>query len=151
TMDSGAPRYVARRTRDDPYDSGVRSSVGIGRAEFGPPGYQCDHLYIASIVVLLLIGPTPWSVDNYRSRASTHAARSENGRDDLSPRPSRDCYRVGYRVRLLGSVSLCQDRAAGGRGAAPDRRSAGRRADLSRDDNKSRPGAASSDGEGSGG
>jgi putative oxidoreductase len=43
--------------------------VSNGRAQFGPPGYECDLLYIASIVVLVLIGPTPWSVDNYRSRA----------------------------------------------------------------------------------
>jgi putative oxidoreductase len=43
--------------------------VSNGRAQFGPPGYECDLLYIASILVLLLIGPTPWSVDNYRSRA----------------------------------------------------------------------------------
>ncbi len=44
-------------------------SVSNGRAQFGPPGYECDLLYIASIVALALIGPTPWSVDNYRSRA----------------------------------------------------------------------------------
>src|SRR6516165_2965732 len=43
--------------------------VSNGRAQFGPPGYECDLLYIASIIVLLLTGPTPWSVDNYRSRA----------------------------------------------------------------------------------
>jgi putative oxidoreductase len=43
--------------------------VSNGRAQFGPPGYECDLLYIASIVVLWLSGPTPWSVDNYRSRA----------------------------------------------------------------------------------
>src|SRR5262245_60969020 len=43
--------------------------VSQGRAQFGPPGYECDLLYIASLVVLVLIGPTPWSVDNYRSRA----------------------------------------------------------------------------------
>ena len=40
--------------------------VSNGRAQFGPPGYECDLLYIASLVVLVLIGPTPWSVDNYR-------------------------------------------------------------------------------------
>ena len=44
-------------------------SVSNGRAQFGPPGYECDLLYIASIVALALIGPTPWSVDSYRSRA----------------------------------------------------------------------------------
>src|SRR5262245_61703350 len=43
--------------------------VSNGRAQFGPPGYECDLLYIASIVVLLLSGSTPCSVDNYRSRA----------------------------------------------------------------------------------
>lgn len=43
-------------------------SVNNGRAQFGPPGYECDLLYIACIVALALIGPTPWSVDNYRSR-----------------------------------------------------------------------------------
>jgi putative oxidoreductase len=38
-------------------------SVSNGRAQFGPPGYECDLLYIACIVALTLIGPTPWSVD----------------------------------------------------------------------------------------
>src|SRR5262249_19504629 len=42
-------------------------SVNNGRAQFGPPGYECDLLYIACIVALALIGPTPWSVDSYRS------------------------------------------------------------------------------------
>lgn len=42
-------------------------SVSNGRAQFGPPGYECDLLYIACIVALVLIGPTPWSVDRYRS------------------------------------------------------------------------------------
>ena len=45
-------------------------SVNNGRAQFGPPGYECDLLYIACLVALTLIGPTPWSVDSYRSRAS---------------------------------------------------------------------------------
>lgn len=44
--------------------------VSEGRAQFGPPGYECSLLYIACILVLALIGPTPWSVDNYRSHAS---------------------------------------------------------------------------------
>ena len=42
-------------------------SVNHGRAQFGPPGYECDLLYIACILALVLIGPTPWSIDNYRS------------------------------------------------------------------------------------
>jgi len=40
--------------------------VSAGRAQFGAPGYECDLLYIASIVTLVLIGPGPWSVDSYR-------------------------------------------------------------------------------------
>ena len=34
-----------------------------GRAQFGAPGYECDLLYIACIVTLVLTGPSPWSVD----------------------------------------------------------------------------------------
>jgi putative oxidoreductase len=42
-------------------------SVTNGRAQFGPPGYECDLLYIAAILALALSDPTPWSVDYYRS------------------------------------------------------------------------------------
>jgi putative oxidoreductase len=34
-----------------------------GRAQFGPPGYEGDLLYIACIGALALMGPSPWSVD----------------------------------------------------------------------------------------
>jgi putative oxidoreductase len=43
--------------------------VNEGRAQFGPPGYECDLLYIACIAALVMIGPTPWSVDRYRHRS----------------------------------------------------------------------------------
>jgi putative oxidoreductase len=43
-------------------------SYNNGRAQFGPPGYECDLLYIACIVALVLGGPSPWSVDAYRLR-----------------------------------------------------------------------------------
>jgi putative oxidoreductase len=39
-----------------------------GHAQFGPPGYECDLLYIACFVTLVLSGPSPWSVDAYRFR-----------------------------------------------------------------------------------
>ena len=42
-------------------------SVENGRAQFGPPGYECDLLYIACILALLFMGPGPWSVGRYRS------------------------------------------------------------------------------------
>jgi len=61
---------VAILTVHLPYGFSSIKLLGIsnGRAQFGPPGYECDLLYIVPIVVLVLIGPTPWSVDNYRSR-----------------------------------------------------------------------------------
>jgi putative oxidoreductase len=39
-----------------------------GRAQFGPPGYECDLLYIACILALVFLRPSPWSIDNYRLR-----------------------------------------------------------------------------------
>jgi putative oxidoreductase len=39
-----------------------------GRAQFGPPGYECDLLYIVAILALAWSAPTPWSVDAYRLR-----------------------------------------------------------------------------------
>jgi putative oxidoreductase len=38
-------------------------SVVDGHAKFGPVGYECNLLYIAAIVALVLSGPTPFSVD----------------------------------------------------------------------------------------
>jgi len=39
-----------------------------GRAQFGPPGYECDLLYIACIVTLVIAGSGPWSIDAWRHR-----------------------------------------------------------------------------------
>ena len=65
-------------------------SVVNGRAQFGPPGYECDLLYIACIAVLALIGPTPMSVDRYRSLNSLeHQSLNKERRqfhDSLSSR-----------------------------------------------------------------
>lgn len=43
-------------------------SFSHGKAQFGPPGYECDLLYIACLLVLAVSGPTRWSVDGYRLR-----------------------------------------------------------------------------------
>jgi putative oxidoreductase len=43
-------------------------SVTAGRAQFGPPGYECDLLYIACILALVMSGPSPLSIDAYRLR-----------------------------------------------------------------------------------
>lgn len=39
-----------------------------GRAHFGPPGYECDLLYIVCFLALAMSAPTLWSVDAYRQR-----------------------------------------------------------------------------------
>jgi putative oxidoreductase len=41
-----------------------------GRAQFGPPGYECDLLYIACILTLMLMGPSPWSIDALLRRSN---------------------------------------------------------------------------------
>lgn len=37
-------------------------------AKFGPPGYECDLLYLACLVALVLSGPGPFSLDRVLSR-----------------------------------------------------------------------------------
>lgn len=36
---------------------------------FGPPGYEINLLYIASLLALALLGAGPWSVTGWRQRA----------------------------------------------------------------------------------
>jgi putative oxidoreductase len=43
-------------------------AVVDGRAQFGPPGYECDLLYIACILALVFLSPSPWSIDGFRLR-----------------------------------------------------------------------------------
>ena len=38
-------------------------SVTLGQAHFGPPGYECDLLYIACLIALVLGGSGPFAVD----------------------------------------------------------------------------------------
>ena len=40
-------------------------SVVSGRAQFGPPGYECDLLYVACLAALVLGGPGPLAIDGY--------------------------------------------------------------------------------------
>jgi putative oxidoreductase len=43
-------------------------SVTSGRAQFGPPGYECDLLYLACLAALVLGGSGPMSIDGYLKR-----------------------------------------------------------------------------------
>jgi putative oxidoreductase len=43
-------------------------SVTSGHAQFGPPGYECDLLYLACLAALVLGGSGPMSMDGYLKR-----------------------------------------------------------------------------------
>ena len=43
-------------------------SVTSGRAQFGPPGYECDLLYIACLMALVIGGSGPMAIDGYLRR-----------------------------------------------------------------------------------
>ena len=43
-------------------------SVTAGRAQFGPPGYECDLLYLACLATLVLGGSGPMAIDGYFRR-----------------------------------------------------------------------------------
>ena len=43
-------------------------SVTAGRAQFGPPGYECDLLYLACLLVLVFAGSGPLGIDDYLRR-----------------------------------------------------------------------------------
>jgi putative oxidoreductase len=43
-------------------------SVTSGHAQFGPPGYECDLLYLACLAALVVGGPGPMAIDGYLQR-----------------------------------------------------------------------------------
>jgi len=43
-------------------------SVNAGHAQFGPPGYECDLLYLACLAALVLGGSGPLAIDGYFKR-----------------------------------------------------------------------------------
>jgi putative oxidoreductase len=50
-------------------------SVTAGKAQFGPPGYECDLLYIAGIITLVLGGPGPLALSSSETRRHNQPAR----------------------------------------------------------------------------
>ncbi|MBV9885199.1 MAG: DoxX family protein [Acidobacteria bacterium] len=42
--------------------------ASAGRAQFGPPGYECVLLYLACLVALVFAGSGPMGVDDYLKR-----------------------------------------------------------------------------------
>src|SRR5690349_10806529 len=50
-------------------------SVTAGRAQFGPPGFECNLLYLACLAALVLAGSGPLGIDEYLSRGAGHVGR----------------------------------------------------------------------------
>jgi putative oxidoreductase len=45
-------------------------SVTSAGAQFGPPGYECDLLYLACLAALIMIGPGPFAIEKLVNGAS---------------------------------------------------------------------------------
>jgi putative oxidoreductase len=63
---------VAMFTVHWPYGFSSIKIMGVvaGRAQFGPPGYECDLLYVACLAALVLGGSGPLAIDGYLDRRS---------------------------------------------------------------------------------
>jgi putative oxidoreductase len=51
----------------------LRAFTAAG-AQFGPPGYECDLLYLACLAALALGGAGPWSIDGVIRRRTPRTA-----------------------------------------------------------------------------
>jgi putative oxidoreductase len=67
TLPMAAVLFVAMLTVHLPYGfSSIKLlSVTSGRAQFGPPGYELDLLYLACLAALVFGGSGPMAIDNY--------------------------------------------------------------------------------------
>jgi putative oxidoreductase len=67
SLPMAAVLFVAMLTVHLPYGfSSIKLlSVTSGRAQFGPPGYELDLLYLACLAALVVGGSGPMAVDNY--------------------------------------------------------------------------------------
>ena len=55
-----------------PYGFSSIKLIGVtaGRAQFGPPGFECNLLYLACLAALVLAGSGPLGIDDYLRRKS---------------------------------------------------------------------------------
>jgi putative oxidoreductase len=69
--------FVAMFTVHLPYGFSsikLRAVTATG-AQFGPPGYETDLLYLACLATLVIGGPGPWAVDTRISQRLNHRAQ----------------------------------------------------------------------------
>ena len=55
-------------------------TVTAGRAQFGPPGFECDLLYLACLASLVFAGSGPLGVDDYLKRKGSAFSRQSMNR-----------------------------------------------------------------------
>jgi putative oxidoreductase len=51
------------------------TGVASGHPQFGPPGYECDLLYLACLAALVIGGSGPLAIDGYLRRRATPRRR----------------------------------------------------------------------------
>ena len=70
SLPMAAVLFVAMLTVHLPYGfSSIKLlSVTSGRAQFGPPGYELDLLYLACLAALVFGGSGPMAIDHYRRK-----------------------------------------------------------------------------------
>ena len=95
--------FVAAFTVHLPYGfSSIKlMSVAAGRAQFGPPGYECDLLYLACLAALVIGGSGPTAIDDHlRRKASERLAHATWDTPlELSQRGNFRTRRVTNRTR----------------------------------------------------
>ena len=76
-------------------------SVTAGRAQFGPPGYELDLLYLACLAALLIGGSGPMAVDNIFGRRGNSLSHTpaQDVSSDASQREVFRTNRVANRTR----------------------------------------------------
>jgi putative oxidoreductase len=50
-------------------------AVTADGAQFGKPGYECNLLYLACLATLVMAGPGPLAIDNYKSSGAASPPR----------------------------------------------------------------------------
>lgn len=63
---------VAMFTVNLRYGFSAIKTIGLNESGpiFGPPGYEINLLYIAGLLILMVAGASPWSVDRWLQRKS---------------------------------------------------------------------------------
>jgi putative oxidoreductase len=70
---------VAMFTVHLPYGFSSIKLIGVNAtgAQFGPPGYECNLLYLACLAALVMAGPGPLSIDDFLGHRARKLTRTK--------------------------------------------------------------------------